>query len=112
MGESVGGDTIDRAEVPVVVVGDVYASPSRIQVQGGRREAGGEAVVTAYPDICFAVDDSHTGFDTLVRNVPSIDIRLCGEEGRGLPLCMRLWGEEGGEAMFLRGGRRVMNQVS
>ena len=55
------------AETPHVVVGSVYASPSRIQVQGARREAGGEEVVTAYPDICFAVDDSHTGFDTLVR---------------------------------------------
>lgn len=68
-GGAPSGDTeVDSAEVPHVVEASVFASPSRIQVQGGRREAGGEAVVTAYPDICFAIDESHTGFDTLVSS--------------------------------------------
>jgi len=67
-GESTSDEEIKRFEAPQEVVGSVYASPSRIQVLDSRREAGGEAVVTAYPHICFAVDDSHKGFDTLVSD--------------------------------------------
>ena len=47
-------------------VGEVFASPYRLQVQGSLRQAGRETMVLAYPDICFAVDGSHAGFDQLV----------------------------------------------
>ena len=50
-----------------VVRGEVFASPSRVQVQGSKRKAGAETIVQAYPDICFTVDGSHVGFDQLVR---------------------------------------------
>lgn len=50
-----------------VVSGNVFASPSRVEVQGLKRRAGAETIVQAYPDICFSVDGSHIGFDQLVR---------------------------------------------
>ena len=49
------------------MVGEVFASPYRLQVQGSERQAGRETLVLAYPDICFTVDGSHNGLDQLVR---------------------------------------------
>lgn len=48
------------------VSGNVFASPSRVKVLGSSRQPGNEAMEVAYPDICFAVDESHAGFDSLV----------------------------------------------
>ena len=64
LGQQIAEDALDGGST---TVGEVFASPYRLQVQGSTRLAGKETMVLAYPDICFAVDGSHTGFDQLVR---------------------------------------------
>ena len=72
-------NTADALDKGNTVVGEVFASPYRLQVQGSLRKAGRETMVLAYPDICFAVDGSHTGFDQLVWL--SFNLFCCKQNG-------------------------------
>lgn len=65
-------------------IGKVFASPYRLEVHGFKRTAGKESMVLAYPDICFAIDGSHTSFDQLVIgfNLFSTSEELCRQQDR------------------------------
>lgn len=46
---------------------EVFATPSRIEVHSQKRKDRPESMTPSYPDICYCLDESHVGFDDLVR---------------------------------------------